>query len=199
MDKKGFEHELLERYREVDLSQQTLLRGVEVYWRGMRRSEKKVDAADKDRESRADHVLLVLDRYLVFLEKGAGGLETVAGAPLDPAALPTLHLRPLPMIDWTTVGKEKDKDKEQEKDKDKDKDKEKKTDKEKEREKEKDSKESSMRETKCEIKKLTTLLSPIVELAAVATLMADARGIYNYNSSNCTVYCKVLLYRAKYD
>ena len=146
LDRKGLESEpLLERYRDLNLAQLQLQRFEDIYWRGMRRSKK--DYTEREREHRPDHLLLVFDRFLIFLERGSQGSATDGGAPLPGGhmppghSLPTLHLRPLPMLDITSVVRK------------------------------------SSSSAPVETKKQIIQLCPIVELAAVVKFMADARGL----------------------
>lgn len=105
LDRKGLESEpLLERYRDLNLADLQLQRFDEVYWRGMRRDKK--DYSEREREHRADHLLLVFDRYLVFLEKGPADGSSLQPGGLHPGqSLPALYMRPLTMLDVAVVRK----------------------------------------------------------------------------------------------
>ena len=114
---------------------------------------------DKDyseREHRADHLLLVFERYLVFLEKGSGsgsGSSLLASErDRDAGGLPTVHLRALPVIDLSAATAPPPSARAG----------------------------ASAKEARApstgETKRLTIQLCPIVELAGVLKVTADARG-----------------------
>lgn len=155
---RAFESDSLpERYRGLNLDDLQLLRYVDVYWRGMRR-DKKDYSAEREREHGADHLLLVFERYLVFLEKPSGSGSSsllLTSSESGAAALPALHLRPLPVIDLsaaTAPSSANANNKE---------------------------KELNLKgPVSGESKRLTIQLCPIVELAGVIKVTADARGEY---------------------
>lgn len=88
LDRHSLGGELLELYRQVDMEHSQLLRYVEISWRGGQRRERK-----EKENPRADHLLLVFERHLVFLEKSPN-----EDCRLD-AALRTMYLRPLPTVE----------------------------------------------------------------------------------------------------
>ena len=157
---RAFEAESLpERYRGLNVAELQLLRYEDVYWRGMRRDKK--DYSEREREHRADHLLLVFERYLVFLEKGSGSSSSLLASERDGGlgGLPTVHLRPLPVIDLSAAIAPPPST---------------------------NAKEPRAPSTG-ETKRLTIQLCPIVELAGVLKVTADARGeCFDFELVPCT-------------
>lgn len=157
LDHRAFDADILEQFRGLNLGELQLVRYVDVYWRGFRRDKK--DFSERERDHRPDHLLLVFDRYLVFLERGSSTTASYASsaAVLDAAAiggaiahahqLPALHLRALPVIDLSAVPPAP----------------------------QPNSKDPNSRPA-VSAERQTVLLCPIVELAAVVKVVSDARG-----------------------
>lgn len=106
----------------------------------MRRDKK--DYSEREREHRSDHLLLVFERFLVFLEKPSG--SSLLASESSAVGLPTLHL-PLPVINLSAADGP-----------------------------------SSAKDLKSpptgETRRVTKLLSPIVQLSGVLKVTSDARG-----------------------
>lgn len=100
LDHRAFDPEL--RERDLKLGEQQLLRYADIYWRGRVRRDKK-DTSYSER-GRPTHLLLVFERYLVFVERSPS-TASYSSAMLDAAAVgsiahqfPTLQLRLLPVF-----------------------------------------------------------------------------------------------------
>ena len=167
LDHRAFETSAdLEHYRGLNLGELPLLRYADVYWRGLRRDKK--DYSEREREHRPDHLLLVFERYLVFLERGSSATSYSSAAVLDAAAvggsfahahqLPTLHLRQLPVIDLSAVPTNAP---------------------------------APSPTARVTAERQTVLLCPIVELAAVVKVTSDARGALTH-------FCHVIFFSSNF-